>query len=426
MFRVTMDSQTSSLCGEPTPHISCLYPEILALIFSHLNVRDKGRAAQVCSAWREAAYHKSVWRGVRARLHLRRANPSLFPSLVRRGIRRIQILSLRRSLRDVVLGVPNLESLNLIGCYNLSDSWLSHALVHEMPSLTDLNLSMCKQITDSSLERIAQHLQNLEILDLGGCCNITNTGLLLVAWGLRRLRSLNLRSSRHISDAGIGHLSGLNPEAADGTVALEHLGLQDCQKITDNALRQVSLGLHNVKSINLSFCASVTDFGLKFLARMCELRELNLRSCDNITDLGMAYLAEGGSRLTTLDISFCDKVGDQGLLHVSQGIFNLRNLSLNACPISDEGLSRIARTLSDLQYLNIGQCSRVTDKGLSLIADNFHQLRSIDLYGCTKITTVGLEKVMQLPCLSGLNLGLCPLWEKEDTQPVCDSVNVYK
>ncbi|XP_022234997.1 F-box/LRR-repeat protein 14-like [Limulus polyphemus] len=411
--RVTMENETSSPCKQTTSDISCLYPEILALIFSYLNVRDKGRAAQVCAAWREAAYHKSVWRGVRARLHLRRANPSLFPSLVRRGIRRIQVLSLRRSLRDVVLGVPNLKSLNLMGCYNLSDPWVSHALVHDMPALTELNLSMCKQITDSSLGRIAQHLQYLEYLDLAGCCNITNTGLLLVAWGLRRLRSLNLRSLRHVSDTGIGHLAGLTPEAVDGTVALEHLGLQDCQKLTDVALRHVSLGLHQLKSINLSFCASVTDSGLKYLARMSELRELNLSSCDNITDLGMIYLAEGGSRLTSLDVSFCDKVGDQGLLHISQGLFNLQSLSLNACPISDEGVSRIARTLSDLQSLNIGQCSRVTDKGLSLIADRFHQLHSIDLYGCTKITTVGLEKVMQLPCLSVLNLGL---WRKEDTR----------
>lgn len=391
-------------------HISCLYPEILALIFSYLDVRDKGRAAQVCCSWRDAAYHKSVWRGVEARLHLRRANPSLFNSLVIRGIRRVQVLSLRRCLRDVVQGVPNLESLNLIGCYNLSDSWLNQAFIQEMPSLTVLNLSMCKQVTDSSLRRIAQHLKNLEELDLGGCSNVTNTGLLLVAWGLRKLRKLNLRSCRHVSDAGIGHLAGMSPEAAEGTLSIEHLGLQDCQKVTDDGLRHVSLGLNNLKSINLSFCASVTDCGLKHLSRMVSLRELNLRSCDNISDQGLAYLAENSSRVTVLDVSFCDKVGDQGMLYISQGMFNLRSLSLNACPISDEGLSRIARTLTDMHTLNIGQCSRVTDKGLSLIAEHLHRLMCIDLYGCTNISTVGLEKVMQLPRLSVLNLGL---WQRK-------------
>ncbi|CAH1365025.1 hypothetical protein MTP99_001337 [Tenebrio molitor] len=379
-------------------HISCLYPEILAIIFSYLDVRDKGRVAQVCTAWRDAAYHKSVWRGVEAKLHLRRANPSLFASLVKRGIKRVQVLSLRKSLRDVIQGIPNLESLNLSGCYSVADVGISHAFVADAPSLCELNLSLCKQVTDNSLSRIAQYLKNLEVLELGGCCNVTNTGLVLIAWGLKKLKRLNLRSCWHVSDQGIGHL-------ALGNQSLEYLGLQDCQRLSDEALKHAT-GLTSLKSINLSFCVSITDSGLKHLAKMTNLRELNLRSCDNISDTGMAYLAEGGSRISSLDVSFCDKIGDQALVHISQGLFNLRSLSLSACQISDEGLAKIANTLHDLETLNIGQCSRVTDKGLTTIAESLLRLKCIDLYGCTRITTVGLERIMKLPQLSVLNLGL--------------------
>lgn len=399
------EARSTPITSDET-HVSCLYPELLALIFARLEVPDKGRAAQVCTAWRDAAYHKSVWRGVEARLHLRRANPSLFASLVRRGIRRVQILSLRRSLRDVVTGMPNIESLNLSGCYNVTDIGLSHAFTTDLPSLTELNLSLCKQVTDTSLGRIAQHLKNLEVLELGGCCNITNTGLLLVAWGLRRLRKLCLRSCWHVSDQGIGHLCGLSGETASGNLALEYLGLQDCQRLSDEALRHVSVGLPNLRAINLSFCVSITDGGLKHLAKMPELRELNLRSCDNISDVGMAYLAEGGSRITTLDVSFCDKIGDQALGHISQGLFNLKSLSLSACNISDEGLERIARTLHELDTLNVGQCSKITDRGLNTVADSLNRLTCIDLYGCTKITSAGLEIITKLPQLTTLNLGL--------------------
>ncbi|KAJ8983232.1 hypothetical protein NQ317_005321 [Molorchus minor] len=357
-------------------HISCLYPEILAIIFGYLDVRDKGRVAQVCATWRDAAYHKSVWRGVEAKLHLRRANPSLFASLVKRGIKRVQVLSLRRSLRDVIQGIPNLESLNLSGCYNVADVGISHAFVAEAPSLTQLNLSLCKQVTDTSLSRIAQYLKNLEILELGGCCNVTNTGLVLIAWGLKKIKKTE-------------------PEVL----------LAYCQRLSDEALKHAT-GLTSLKSINLSFCISITDSGLKHLAKMTNLRELNLRSCDNISDIGMAYLAEGGSRISSLDVSFCDKIGDQALVHISQGLFNLKSLSLSACQISDEGLSKIANTLHDLETLNIGQCSRVTDKGLTTLAEALTRLKCIDLYGCTRITTVGLEKIMKLPQLSVLNLGL--------------------
>ncbi|XP_043278542.1 F-box/LRR-repeat protein 14-like [Venturia canescens] len=387
-------------------HISSLYPEILALIFSHLDVRDKGRAAQVCVAWRDAAYHRSVWRGVEARLHLRKQAYALFASLVKRGVKRVQILSLRRGLGDVVKGIPNLESLNLSGCYNVTDSGLGNALSQDFPSLTELNLSLCKQVTDDSLSRIAQHLKNLEALELGGCCNISNTGLLLIAWGLKKLKRLDLRSCWHISDQGIAHVAGLNRETAEGNLALEHLGLQDCQRLSDEALRHVSVGLPVLKSINLSFCVSITDSGLRHLAKMPTLAELNLRSCDNISDVGMAYLAEGNSRISSLDVSFCDKIGDQALVHVSQGLFNLKSLSLSACQISDEGICKIAKTLHDLETLNIGQCSRITDKGFNTIAESMKHLKCIDLYGCSRMTPSGLESIMKLPQLSSLNLGL--------------------
>ncbi|XP_071454401.1 F-box/LRR-repeat protein 14-like [Hetaerina americana] len=457
-------------------HISSLYPEILALIFSYLDVRGKGRAAQVCTAWRDAAYHRSVWRGVEARLHLRRPNggaaasgPSnvhLFSSLARRGIRKVQVLSLRRGLRDVVTGLPGLTSLSLSGCYNLTDLGLAHALcAAPLPSLTYLDLSLCKQITDESLARIASHLPRLEELRLGGCGHVTSAGLLLLALGLRKLRRLDLRSCWHVSDQGIAYLAGVAEEQRGSTpppaiedaaarvgaegaagaqamaladppgLSLEHLGLQDCQRLTDEALRHLSAGLgHSLRSLNLSFCVSVTDAGLRHLARMPALRELNLRACDNVTDAGMAFLAEGCgglpatpnpglpampsssapvsssgscSPLTHLDVSFCEKIGDAGLGHVSRGLFALRSLSLGACGrVTDEGLARVAETLTELETLNVGQCSRITDRGLAAVASRLTRLKCIDLYGCTRITPSGLQRVMTLPKLSVLNLGL--------------------
>jgi hypothetical protein len=82
--------------NRPTTHISALYPELLSTIFEFLDVPDKGSAAQVCTTWRDAAYRKSVWRRVEAKLHLRKPNPTLFPSLVRRGIKRVQVSCVQR------------------------------------------------------------------------------------------------------------------------------------------------------------------------------------------------------------------------------------------------------------------------------------------------------------------------------------------
>ena len=410
---ISIQRPKTSRSPTPTPpegtHIGHLYPEILTMIFSKLTVRDRGRAAQVCSAWRDAAYSKSVWKGVEARLHLKRSQPQLFASLQKRGIRKIQILSLRKSIKHVISSVSNLETLNLSGCYNVTDNNLCDAIHSELPNLKVLDLSLCKQITDTSLGRISQNLKNLEILELGGCCNITNTSLLLIAFGLKNLKRLNLRSCWHITDQGIGFLAGLSKDKttiSPETLKLTYLGLQDCQRLTDESLKYIAQGLPTLESINLSFCVSITDSGLKHLARMPQLEELNLRSCDNISDIGMAYLTEGGCTVTSLDVSFCDKIGDQALSHLSQGLFHLKSLSLNHCQITDDGLTRIAKSLHDLETLNIGQCSKVTDKGLQSLTEYLHNLIAIDLYGCTQLSAQGLDAIMKLPKLAKVNLGL--------------------
>uniref|UniRef100_A0A8C9Q3B0 F-box/LRR-repeat protein 15-like leucin rich repeat domain-containing protein n=1 Tax=Spermophilus dauricus TaxID=99837 RepID=A0A8C9Q3B0_SPEDA len=371
-------------------------------LFKRLTLISLYRSLFQMILWRDPAYHKSVWQGVEAKL------------LQARGIRRVQILSLRHSLSYVIQGMANIESLNLSSCYNLTDNGLGHAFVQEIGSLRALNLSLCKQITDSSLGRIAQYLKGLEVLELGGCSNITNTGLLLIAWGLQRLKSLNLRSCCHLSVVGIGHLAGMTRSAAEGCLGLEQLTLQDCQKLMDLSLKHISRGLTGLRLLNLSFCGGISDAGLLHLSHMGSLRSLNLHSCDNISDTGIMHLAMGSLRLSGLHVSFCDKVGDQSLAYIAQGLDGLKSLSLCSCHISDDGINRMVRQMLGLRTLNIGQCVRITDKGLELTAEHLSQLTGIDLYG-NRITKCGLERIRQLTCLKVLNLGL---WQMTDSEKV--------
>ena len=355
-----------------------------------------------------------MWKGVEAKLHLGRPNSFLFPSLVRRGIKKVQVLSLRKSLRELISGIPSLEVLNLSGCYNLTDLAVESAFNRELSSLRELNLSLCKDVSDNSLGKIATNCKNLSSLDLGGCVKVTNTGLLLISWGLKKLSFLNLRSCRQISDHGIGHLSGLDAggKYTSAPSALRILGLQDCQKLTDDSLKHISIGMPDLKDINLSFCVSVTDTGIKSLAKLPHLESLNLRSCDNVSDIGVGFLSEDSPAaiaVQSLDVSFCSNVSDAGLRHIAAGLPSLRSLLLTTCAVTDQGIEKLAsgKAASSIETLHLGQCVNLTDSGMIAVAEKMKSLTSLDLYGCPKITSDAVKSIrLNMPQLGNLNLEL--------------------
>ena len=358
-------------------------------------------------------------------MHIDRNNPHLpnpkdvTASLVKRGIKHVQVLSLRSSPKDLIRGIPNLESLNMSGCFNLSDNFFEGAIHRELPSLTSLNLSNCKEITNASLVVLAKRCKNLETVDLSGCTKITNEGLANLA-ALEKLKHLNLRSCRQISDPGIGHLCGITestnqpqkqpqkPRASASS--LESLSLQDCQKLSDESLSYICKGLPNLRKINLSFCVSIGETGLKSLASLASLEDINLRSCDNIGDMGISqYLAEATGRLEKLDVSFCSNVTDATLRHIagSNVAASLQSLSLTTCAITDDGLTKVAKKLGNLRELQTGQCVNISDLSLEAIGQHMKELTQIDLYGCLRLSEAALKKLRtQLPKLTKLNLSL--------------------
>jgi F-box/leucine-rich repeat protein 14 len=426
---------TGSTSGTSILH---LYPEILTEVFNLLDTRDKCRLSQTCQYFNQIAKNRQIWRGVEAKLNLKPSQSPILSNLVSRGISRVQVLSLKRSLRELTSSV-RISHLKLSGCYNVTDYSLSS--MQNLESLVSLDLSLCKQITDLSLFSIVGKAPNLRSLDLGGCCNLSDKGILLISYGLRNLKELDLRSCYNLTDRALSYLSGdvkildrfeiktynflaklglienpncvickrgnknnrnlpkIDDRTEFGMLSLQSLVLQDCQKISDQSLHSIS-SIPTVERLNLSFCVSITDNGLKYLKELRGLKELNLRSCDNISDMGIVNLKENTSTLEHLDVSFCEKITSLNQ-HICRG---LKTLSLSACDIEDEAL--IGIRMEKLETLNLGQCSKITDKGLESICEKCPKLKYIDLYGCSRITTKGLEAVMRMPKLKDVNLGL--------------------
>lgn len=144
------------------------------------------------------------------------------------------------------------------------------------------------------------------------------------------------------------------------------------------------------------------------MGRIPSLLDLNLRSCDNVSDLGIGFLAEevAGKSLQTLDISFCANVTDSSAKNIAVGISNLRSLSMANCSVNDDGLSKMAKALTKLECLNIGQCKAITDKSLEVVVAEMKSLQRIDLYGCSNASDKVIEKIRKMPKIPDLNMQL--------------------
>ncbi|CAN7983880.1 unnamed protein product, partial [Ixodes hexagonus] len=190
---------------------------------------------------------------------------------------------------------------------------------------------------------------------------------------------------------------------------LEHLGLEDCALVSDLGLEYLSLGLTNLVSLDLSMCLSVTDEGLGHIAKIASLKKLMLLGCEDLTGQGMFHLATAQFRLNYLIISYCNQIEDTGIymLNRGQGLLNLTTLNINACPITDIGLSVVAERLRDLVTLNISECEFISKDGISVVASNLRKLRSINMRLCTGLTNISLKHLARMPSLEVINLKGC-------------------
>jgi hypothetical protein len=65
---------------------------------------------------------------------------------------------------------------------------------------------------------------------------------------------------------------------------LEHLGLRNCNKVTDNGTQHLARGCHGLKSLDLGECHHITRKSLQYLSEGCFLLEyLSLSFCVNIS-----------------------------------------------------------------------------------------------------------------------------------------------
>ena len=188
----------------------------------------------------------------------------------------IVILTWFRSLENKF---PNLLSLNLTGCINLTDASVSE-VARRCSKLHTLNLRGCYNITDASVLEVARQGSNLQSLNLAGC-NITDASVVAVARGCSNLQSLGIRTCRNITDASVSEVA----RRCSNLHTLDlNMGFQGNNNITDLSVLEVARHCSNLQTLNLGSCRRITDLSVMEVVRRClNIQSLLLYNCPHIT-----------------------------------------------------------------------------------------------------------------------------------------------
>ncbi|MFA5075140.1 MAG: hypothetical protein WC436_03495 [Candidatus Babeliales bacterium] len=228
------------------------------------------------------------------------------------------ILNINKKFRQIT---PNKYGhLDLCGYKNMTDNQLEQ-LLQRFPNIRSLDLSFCSNITDSGLQYIA-NCHNLKFLDLRLCSKIKDNSIFSILQGCHELQNLSLSCCKLITDASLQFL-------IYGCPKLKSLFLP--RQTTDKGLQYLSQHGQHFEKLYFVGCPEITEDGLVSLISNCpNLKEINITK--QATDKELICIANTCQELKELSIVNSNQITDNGI-HSLIGCQNLRILNITGCSL---------------------------------------------------------------------------------------------
>lgn len=339
--------------------------EVIREILKSVDVKDIASIAETSSFFREFINknpqlllpHLNQLKDFESRLELAQRLGPLVTELDLSGFSSLRT----RDLKNLLDLCPNITSLSLKGCRNITDKDLE--LIAKFQNLKTLSLSGCNNITDKGIKFLtrASYLEGFKSLDLSNCFYITDTGVKSITHHFKKLQLLDLSQEKNnnpnITDKSIETISKSLKE-------LKSLGLKRCN-ISYDGVKVLTEKLSKLQELDLSGCPIKSDMAAYDLAKMEELNILRVSNCD-LSDSGLVRLTEGLPKLEELDVSNNQDITDFAIKNMAKLKKELKIVDLSNTAVSDEGVEACVKWLPKLQVLSLTDCSHVTQDSRNL------------------------------------------------------------
>jgi hypothetical protein len=161
--------------------------------------------------------------------------------------------------------------------------------------------------------------------------------------------------------------------------------------VDDDFIRD--LNLKQLVDLSLEFCHEITDVGLSYISKECNLlKRFVLIANNNVTDVGLAYIAHGCQQVENLKISMCNKITDNGIEKIGIGCKKLKIIYLRDVHVTDESLKQVLNEFEKVEKLTLDGYSNISDTVIPHAMDSCKNLQEIKLPNCTNVTNSSFER----------------------------------
>ena len=405
--------------------------EVRVHVFSFLTPKEVIRMSAVSKHWHDMCFDGQLWTNLDCQSYYQQITSEALIKIMLRAGAFVKNLNLRGcvQLRDQWLSLGtrmtnqecrNLENFSIEGCKIERSS--IHFFLLRNPKLLHINMPSMQNINNATMKIIACHCPQLELLNIDWCSQIDTRGLKKVVQSCPNLRDLRASEVRGLDDKDfVLELYKRN--------TLERLILQHCDSLTDEALEILMEGIEperdvlseralvpprRLRHLDISRCRSLTDKGVKAMSHNVPYLE-GLRLCQNgaLTDDSLTSLLSTTNRLTHLEVEELELLTNATLTTLSsaQCAKTLEHLSISYCDLmGDLGTIPLLKACVNIQSLCLDN-TRVSDLTLMEAAEQVRKRGSTTKKGqrprkgmelvafdCGNVTWAGVREVLQSNC----------------------------
>ncbi|KPI44733.1 F-box/LRR-repeat protein 2 [Cyphellophora attinorum] len=405
--------------------------EIRVQIFGYLTPREVIRMSAVSKHWHDMCFDGQLWTSLDCQSYYTQITSEALIKIMLKAGGFVKDLNLRGcvQLRDQWLSLGtrmtnqecrNLENLVIEGCKIERAS--IHFFLLRNPKLLHINMRGMQNINNSTMRIISSHCTQLEVLNIDWCSQVDSRGLRLVVQSCPNLRDLRASDVRGFDDlAFMKELFERNN--------LERLLLQHCDTLTDEALEMLVHGEdperdvlsdrplvppRRLRHLDLKRCRNITDRGLKALVHNVPFLE-GLRLCQDtaLTDDSLVALLPTTPRLTHLEVEEVENLTNATLIALagSQCARTLEHLNISYCEqMGDSGTLPLLKACTNVRSLCLDN-TRVSDLTLMEAAELIRRRGSttkkyqrpkkgleLVAFDCANVTWAGVREILQSNC----------------------------